>query len=85
MGHGGPEEPGELAGDGDGGDVGGLAVCAQAGVEAVESVLGAPGDLEHGRRLSLLAVGDGCPDPRLAQVVASESRMDLLGCPWRYL
>ena len=67
LGHGGgPEEAGEFARDGDGGDVGRLAVCAQAGVEAVEPVLGTPGDLEQMRRLALLAVGDRCPDSRLA-------------------
>jgi hypothetical protein len=70
LGHGGgPEEAGEFAGDGDGGDVGRLAVCAQAGVESVQPVLGSPGDLEHVRGLSLLAVGDGRADSRLAQVV----------------
>ena len=57
VGHGGgPEEAGEFAGDGDGGDVAGFAACAQAVVEAVEAVLGAPGDLEHVRGLALLAV-----------------------------
>src|SRR5580765_5025739 len=44
-GGGGPEEAGELVGDGDGADVAGLAAGAQAAVEAVEAVLGAPGDL----------------------------------------
>jgi hypothetical protein len=44
-GGGGPEEPRQFAGDGDGGEVVGLAALAQAGVETVQSVLGAPGDL----------------------------------------
>ena len=55
-GGGGPEEAGELARDGDVLDVAGLAAGAQAGVEAVEAMLGAPGDLEHVGGLALLAV-----------------------------
>ena len=42
----GPEEPGELAGDRDGGDGVGLAALAEAVVMAVQAVLGAPGDLQ---------------------------------------
>jgi hypothetical protein len=42
----GPEEAGEFAGDGDGGDVAGLAACAEALIEAVEPTFGAVGDLE---------------------------------------
>jgi hypothetical protein len=41
-----PEEAGQLAGDGDDGDVAGLAAPAEALVETVEAVLCAPGDLE---------------------------------------
>src|SRR5713101_8427617 len=51
-----PEEAGEFASDGDGADVAGFSACAQTAVEAVEAVLGAPGDLEHVRGLALLAV-----------------------------
>jgi hypothetical protein len=70
CGHGGgPGEAGELAGDGDGGDVARLAARAQAGVLAVEAVLGAPGDLEHVRGLALLAVSERRPGPGRAQVV----------------
>jgi hypothetical protein len=42
---------------------------AQAGVLAVEAVLGAPGDLEHVRGLALLAVSERRPGPGRAQVV----------------
>jgi hypothetical protein len=62
LGHGGgPEEAGEFAGDGDRGEVAGLAAGAEAGVLAVEPVLGAPGDLEHVRRLALLAIDECGP------------------------
>src|SRR5439155_23623738 len=47
RGGGGPQEAGELARDGDGGDVGGLVPLAQAALEAVQAVLGAPGDGQH--------------------------------------
>ena len=64
RGGGGPEEPGELARDGDGGDVVRLAALAQAVVEAVQAVLGAPGDLQDVVGLAGLAVGERGADPR---------------------
>jgi hypothetical protein len=46
-----------------------LAAVAQAPVEAVEAVLGAPGDLQDVIGLAGLAVGQCGADPRLAGVV----------------
>jgi hypothetical protein len=45
-GGGGPEEAGEFAGDGDGGDVVGLAALTHPVVDLEEPVLSAPGDLQ---------------------------------------
>jgi len=66
AGGGGPEEAGELAGDGDRGHVVRLAAFAQALVLAVEAVLGAPGDLQDVIGLARLAVVERDADPRRA-------------------
>jgi hypothetical protein len=92
-GGGGPAEAGELSGDRDRGDVVGLAALAEAVVEAVQSVLGAPGDLQDVVRRVLLARAQGDADPGLAGVVPrgldqQPPRVDdpvLVIAPWRAL
>lgn len=70
LGHGGgPEEAGELADDGDGGDVAGLAARTEALVEAVEAPLRAEGDLEDVVGLAGAPLGEGGADARPCQVV----------------
>jgi hypothetical protein len=81
RGGGGPEEPGELAGDGDGGDVARLTPGAQAPVDAVQALLGAPGDLQDVIGLAGLAVLQGDPDPRLAGVVPGGLDQEPAGDP----
>jgi hypothetical protein len=71
SGGGGPEEPGQLARDGDGGDVAGFAAFAEPAVEAVQAELGAPGGLQDVVGLALLAVLDGGADVGVAGVVPS--------------
>ena len=56
-GGGGPEEAGQFAGAGDDDDVVGLAAGAHALMDAVESLLGAVGDLQDVVWLAELAVG----------------------------
>ena len=70
VGHGGrPEEAGEFAGDGDGGDVAGFAALAEALIEAVQAPLRAQRDLEHMVGLADAACGERDADARLWQVV----------------
>src|SRR5215212_6292704 len=64
-----PEEAGELPGDGDGGDVCGLAAGPHPPVDAVKPLLGPPGDLQDVVGLAGLAVFERDPDPRLACVM----------------
>jgi hypothetical protein len=74
-----PEEAGQLACGGDDGDVAGLAASAEALVESVEAVLGAPGELEDVVGLAGLAVVERDADPRLAQVVPGGLDEDAAG------
>jgi hypothetical protein len=70
VGHGGgPEEAGELASDGDGGDVARLAACAEAAVEAVQPSLCTEGDLEYVVGLAGAAFGERATFARAGQVV----------------
>src|SRR3954463_4943512 len=60
VGHGGPEEAGELAGDGDGGDGRALAVVGEGVVAVVQAQLGAPGaGGDFGRHVGLAARAAG--------------------------
>src|SRR5262245_57890822 len=69
VGHGGgPEEAGEFAGDGDGGEVAGLVALAEALVEAVEAALCAQRDLDDVVRLARASFGERGSDARLRQV-----------------
>ena len=80
LARGGPEEAGELAGGGDGGDVGGLAAFAQMGVDAVEAVLAAPGHVECALVDALLAADQGDAAAWWALVVQAASTNSRRAC-----
>lgn len=69
CGGGGPDEAGELAGDGDVDHVRWLLVRAQASVDAVQAVLGTPRDLQDVVGQPFVTAGERDTDARLAEVV----------------
>ena len=81
-----PEERGELAGDRDRDDAGGLApLVVQVLPALVQAALGAPGDLDDARVLAGLAAGERLADPgRVAVVVGGldEQPAGVAGRPW---